>query len=137
EEQRREVEAVDRPVGGNLGAGELEDRRQQINRAGDVARDGSRGDLSGPPEDAGLAHAALPRTALPFAEQPRRAAVLVLDEPGAIVAREDDERLLLEPFGTERLQHPADAPVELLDDVAVDPPGTLARERLGRVKRHV
>ena len=57
--------------------------------------------------------------------------MIAVAEPGAVVGREDDERVLLQAVGLERLEDLAHGRVDLLDHVAIE-----ALLRLAPVSRH-
>ena len=63
--------------------------------------------------------------------------MLVHDEPGAVIAAEDDQGSLVDARVTHGLEDLADAPVHLLDHVAVQAARTLARELRRGEQRHV
>ena len=137
EEQAGQVDAVHRTIRGHRAAGQPYDRREEVEGRCDVALDGGL-DLTGHPEDAGDAHAAFPSAALAIAEQASAAAGLgAHQQPRAIVTREDHEGVLGHALFLERLENLADAPVEFLDDVAIDTAAALTLEAIRGEQRRV
>ncbi len=63
QQERREIASVDFGCGGDGGAGEREERGQEVDVARDGVAHGVGGDMSRPPGDCGDAHAAFPRGA--------------------------------------------------------------------------
>src|SRR5690606_36333657 len=123
QEERRDVGAVDLPVGRHRSAGQGDEGGEEVDVAGDGVAGGPGGDTAGPPGDGGHAHAPLVGAALAAAQRRGDAPLPALDEPGAVVAGEDDERVLGEVFGAQRVEHAADGVIDLLDPVAVGPVG--------------
>src|SRR5262249_48323808 len=76
--------------------------------------------LPGPPGDGRLALSAFIGASLAAAERPGDAAVFALRQPGAVVAREDYQRLLVEIQLSQRVEYPADAGIRLFHPVAVN-----------------
>ena len=136
EEQRRDVEPVDRPLGQRR-ADEARDRGKDVDRHGRLADDRPGRDVTGPAGHEGHAHAALERGALPLAQRPGRPRVVAVGEPRPVVGSEDDERVPLEAQAPERREHPAHRVVDLLDHVAVEALLRAPAEGLGREDRHV
>ena len=136
DEQRQQIEAVERDAGRGGCAGEGESGRIQVERTGGFAGH-RRANASGHPRDAGDTHAAFPRAAFALAERAGAAALGSLGEPGAVVAREEDERVLGEAGAAEGGENFSRAPVNLLNDVAVDSAATFAFEVRGREERRV
>src|SRR4029079_4259518 len=96
-----------------------------------------RRNVSRPACDQGHAHAALEGRALALAEGPGAPAVLASlrdgpvggpQEPWSVVARENDERLVVDAQLTDLAQQLADARVELGDDVSIEAAGRAAEE---------
>ena len=117
-------------------AGELEAGTEEVHGGADLGADAAGRDPAGPPGEARHAHAAFPGAPLPLPEQAGGAAVQLLGEPGAVVAREDDQRVAGEIEPPQRGEDLPDAPVELLDNVAVQARCALAAEALRGVERH-
>ena len=118
EQDRRDVAAVDDRRRGHGAAGEGDEGREKVDRAGDGVVDGTRGHVTWPPRDRRFAHASFPGRALAAAERAGAAAVGSLDQPRPVVAREDHERVLIEALRAERVEHLTDAPVDFLDPIA-------------------
>ena len=128
--------AIDCAISGDFSACELRGGGDEIHRAGDFAAHG-RFHLPWPPRDAGNAHAAFPGAAFALAQKARAAAGLAHQRPWAVVAAEDDQRVLREAVFTQRVEHAADAPVEFLDDIAIKPAAAFVFERGRRKQRRV
>ena len=92
--------------------------------------------VSGPPRDERYAHATLEGRALAFAKAARRPGVIAVRQPGPVVGREDDERVVVEVRALDGVEDPADRPVDFRDHVAVGAAG-LARELVRDEERHV
>ena len=111
---------------------------EPVHLGGEVLDDAARGDRAGPPGQARDAHAPLPGRALSLAEQarPSRLARFWISQgPLSLVKTTRVE--LGQPRVANRRQDLADAPIDLLDDVAVQPARALAAERLARVQGDV
>ena len=137
EQDRRDVAAVDHGRGRDDAAGEGDERRQEVDGARDRVVGGISRHVARPPGEGGLAHAAFPGRALPAAQRAGAAAVRTFHQPRAVVAREDDERVLREPLLAERLQDLAYAPIDLLDPIAETSVLRPAREGQARMDRGV
>jgi len=136
-EQAGEIDAVHRTIRGHRAAGQPYDRREEVEGRRDVALDG-RPDLAGHPEDAGHAHAAFPGATLAVAEQAGASAGLSAhQQPRAVVAGEDDEGVVGHALFLERFEDFADAPVEFLDDIAVDTAAALTLKAIRGEQRRV
>ena len=77
-EQRPDVLAVDHPVGRRLGAGELGERRQHVDRPRHLVARLPGGDFARPAGQARLADAAVERRRLPLPQRPGRAGVVAV-----------------------------------------------------------
>ena len=117
------------------------DRRQQVDGHRHLAADAARRDVPRPPGDEGDARAPFPGRRLPLAERGRRAAVIAVDEPRAVVGEEHHERVLLQAVLLQRGEDLARAPVDLLDGIPVEAaPGRAAEplaHRQGDVRHRV
>ena len=128
EQNRRQIPAVDDGLRRHSAARDRHKGRQQVNCAGDHIADGFRLDSARPPGNRRLADSAFPGAALAAAERLRAAAVGPFDEPGPVVAGKDDQCVVGDLQFTQSVQHLPDAPVHLLDPVAVTAVGGLAAE---------
>src|SRR6187402_3427292 len=89
-------------------------------------------DMARTPGDQRDAHAAFPRHSLAAAELARAALI-----PGAVIAGEQEERVLVEPVLLQRLHDLPHGPIQLADDIAVNAVGALAAERRAGRQRDV
>ena len=137
EQQQREVAAVNHRLGRRRAARDRYGGRQDIHGARDGVAHAARRDFPRPPSERRDAHAAFPGAAFTAAQRAGASAVGALDEPRTVVARENDERLLIEPQLAQRVEHAAHAPVQLFHPVAEATVGGLARERRARMDRRV
>ena len=140
------IEAVLRSRGGGRQRLAHECRRggQDVGHADHVIAHCAGGDLGRPAGDEGHLEAALPHVVFAAAQsgvhlQPcfeglRLHAVARGGEDAAVVAAENDQRVLRQAFFVQRLQHAAHAAVQLLDPVAVGSGLALAGHVL--VRRH-
>ena len=71
-----------------------------------------------PPRNRRLPHAAFPRRAFAAAERTRTAAIRTLGQPRAVITGEDDECVLIQTLGTQRLEDLTDTPIHFFDPVA-------------------
>ena len=99
-EQWPNIKAVD-CVPGQLGADEPGDGRQQVDGHEHRVGGGTGRDLTGPSHDARHAHASFPASSFALTERPGGAGMIAVGEPGAIVGREDDQRVSLQSVGLE------------------------------------
>ena len=86
------------------------------------------GILPGQRAIAGTSIAAFPGAHLAFEEQARRTTGEFLAQPGTVVGREEDERVVFDTEFLDGLQHLAARPVEFLDHITVQPAATLSCE---------
>ncbi len=109
------VFAVDFALG-QLGLGELGKGREDVACGGNFAADGACRDFAGPAHDGRHAHASLPCTEFRPSERQCRAAVVAeLEMPWAIVAGEDDDRIVIDAGFSQRFQNLADRVINLFD----------------------
>ncbi len=116
---REDINAVNNPVFGDGDASEFEGGGEDIHSAGEACIGGIWFYFSGPPCDTGLAHTAFPSAALSPAEESCRASVKVHNQPGAVVAGEENKRVFVEVVFAESVEDFSDAPVEFFDDIAI------------------
>ena len=121
---------------GSLAPAEADAGRQHVEGGADLA-DNAGPDLAGPPEDGGLSHSAVPCAAFAAAEQACRAALLIEDQPGAVVGGEGHEGILGQSGLAKGVEHLPDAPVDFLDHVAVESAEAGVVELLGGEEGHV
>ena len=117
-----------------------------VNQADQLAGSAAGLDVAGPADDERLAVAAFPEAALVAAERTvalvavgvgnRAVLVAVVHDP-AVVAADDDQRVVGQLEAVERVEHGADGAVEFLDDVAADAATALAAIGLAGDARHV
>ena len=117
-EQRGEIAAVNHGLRGHFGSGDFQAGGQHVDGAGDGIAHAAGCDLAGPPRERGDAHAAFPGAAFATAQGGGAAAIGAFDEPGAVVAGEDDERVRIELQLAQRVEHATDAGIDLLHPVA-------------------
>ena len=109
-----------------LRAGKLRDRGQQIDGHRRRARVRAFRDATRPARDERHADAALECRPLALAEVPGRAGVIAVGQPRTVVGGEDHQRVVVEAGALHRVEDLPDGPVDLRDDVAVEPPAGLA-----------
>ena len=82
--------------------------------------DDARFDFFWPPGDGGFAHAPFPGAAFALGQEPGGTARQLFDQPGTVVACEEDQGVFREIFLAQRVQHLPDAPIEFFHGVAVE-----------------
>ena len=120
--------------------GELADGGQEVDGCHEIVADPARRNLPGPVHDAGHMHAAMRRLPLAAFELP---AIEATDDPtaGAVVAEEEDERVLAKATLLETRDEPADETVHEADHlgevpaIIVDPLSRGTRIPVGTVGR--
>src|SRR5689334_15717912 len=144
-ERGAQIDAVNRSIARQRRSGESCRGGKQVHRRSHIRHD-PWSDRPRPPENAWRPHAAFPRCSLAGAKRARRPAVRAEGQPWTVVAAEDDERPAIEPVRVQRVEDAAGARIELLDDVTVDPGGTVPfeirrsrkrdmRKRVGEVEK--
>ncbi len=117
-EQRGEVATVEHGLRRHFGSGDFQAGGMHVDGAGDGIAYAAGRDLARPPRERGDAHAAFPGGAFAAAQGTGAAAIRAFDEPGAVVAGEDDERVRVELQLAQRVEHTTDAGIDLLHPVA-------------------
>ncbi len=92
--------------------------RQEVHGRGEFAAGLACRDFAGPAHQARDSMAAFPGRSLSFAKRPGGASMIAVGEPGAIVAGEDDDRILGEFQPIKSFQNLPNAPIDLRDHIA-------------------
>ena len=140
-EQVGDVFPVDNAVLWDFGSRQGCKGWQYVQRAGDLVAGGARRNAIRSPEYGRHSHSSLEGGHLAAAQGacrtpviPRQTAILmilVLDQPRAVVAGEEDVGILRKPHLLDSIQNSSDVEIDLLNDVAVQPTLALPLE-LGR-----
>ena len=117
-QQRPDVLSIDR-VFGQRCSRKLSQRRQNIDRRGNLAALQPGRNLSRPASDERFATTAVPHRSLALSQWQCRAAVISVRQPRAVIRREDDHRVFVEAVLLQRFQNLPDRPVDLHNHVAV------------------
>ena len=117
-EQRGKVATVEHGLCWQFGSGDFQAGGMHVDGAGDGTAHAAGRDLAGPPRECGDAHAAFPGGAFAAAQGTGAAAIGAFDEPGAVVAGQDDERVRVELQLAQRVEHATDTGIDLLHPVA-------------------
>ncbi len=117
--ERRYVHSVDRPVRPNLRPGQGSQCRKQVHRGCQVVANHPGGHFRRPAHYARHPLAALPSGPL-FAPQRAIAPALVI-QPGTVVARENDQRVIVQPLSFKFGQNYTGCPVDPRDTRPVIP----------------
>ena len=120
-----------------FGPDQLRDRWQNVDRHRRRAADGVGRYGSGPPHERAFTATTVEHRALALAERRGRAGVVAVTQPRAVVGGEDDERVFVELVFAERVEDPADAPVDLHHHVTEQAGPAFALELIGDIQRHV
>ncbi len=131
-----DIQAIDR-VSGQVHVNEFGDGGKQVDSHEHVFAFGAGRDFAGPAHDARLARAAFPASAFALAQGISRAGMITVAKPGAVVGSENEPGFLFEPGPLESIHHPANGPVNLLDDIAIKAAFAFAAELVADVQRHM
>ena len=135
-DEGEEVESIDR-LRGQLCADQAGESREQIDVHAGFFADRPGGDFPGPSHHARHPHATLPRGSFALAQRIGRARMGAVGEPGAVVTRENDKGIFIETVRADRVENLPDRPVNLSDNIAVEPALRRPSEAVAHVKRHV
>lgn len=120
EEHRGDVDAVDFSIGGQRGAGEFGERREDIDHGGDRIRRGAGGNVAGPPSEAGDPNATFEGGALAAAERGVGGALL---GRAAVVGYEEDKGVAVEAEIAKCTEDLADTPIDFLNPITEEAVG--------------
>ena len=111
-QQRREIDPIEHDILWKGCPGQGQSGGEQVHGVGELT--GHTGfDPAGHPSDPRHAHPAFPSAACAILQQTGAAALIAHDQPWAVIACEEDERVLGDPLTTQGREHLPDTPVPL------------------------